>query len=166
MGVKGFQGAAQRCSNFWPGGKDGNIAKYALQALSFALPQGECFGLFGPNGARPTTLLPIAVDESLISVNLVYGGVGDTLAGNYGGGMKRRLSVAISLFGDPKVVSMDAPRTGWDPTSRYDLCNVVKPAKQGRSNILTTHAMEEAAVLCDRLGIIVDGSLQCIGKQS
>ncbi|XP_068662875.1 uncharacterized protein [Aristolochia californica] len=145
-------------NKFYPG-KGGNTAKYAVQVLSFALRQGECFGLFGPNGVGPTTLINMAVDESLKSVNLVY-----TLAGNYSGGMKRRLSVAISLFGDPKVVYMNAPRTGWDQTSRYDLCNVVKHAKQGRANILTTHAMEEAAVLCDRLGIIVDGSLQSIGN--
>uniref|UniRef100_A0A803N329 ABC transporter domain-containing protein n=1 Tax=Chenopodium quinoa TaxID=63459 RepID=A0A803N329_CHEQI len=76
-----------------------------------------------------------AVEESLKSVNLYHGGVGDKFAGKYSGGMKRRLSVAISLIGDPKVVYMDEP----------------------------THSMEEAEVLCDRIGIFVDGSLQCIG---
>uniref|UniRef100_A0A803M7W3 ABC transporter domain-containing protein n=1 Tax=Chenopodium quinoa TaxID=63459 RepID=A0A803M7W3_CHEQI len=76
-----------------------------------------------------------AVEESLKSVNLYHGGVADKFAGKYSGGMKRRLSVAISLIGDPKVVYMDEP----------------------------THSMEEAEVLCDRIGIFVDGSLQCIG---
>ncbi|XP_034673216.1 ABC transporter A family member 7-like isoform X2 [Vitis riparia] len=105
-----------------------------------------------------------AVEESLKSVNLFHGGVGNKQAGKYSGGMKRRLSVAISLIGDPKVVYMDEPSTGLDPASRNNLWNVVKRAKQGRAIILTTHSMEEAEVLCDRLGIFVDGSLQCIGN--
>ncbi|KAH9775723.1 ABC transporter A family member 7 [Citrus sinensis] len=105
-----------------------------------------------------------AVEESLKSVNLFHGGVADKQAGKYSGGMKRRLSVAISLIGNPKVVYMDEPSTGLDPASRNNLWNVVKRAKQGRAIILTTHSMEEAEALCDRLGIFVDGSLQCIGN--
>ncbi|KAH7858115.1 hypothetical protein Vadar_020147 [Vaccinium darrowii] len=104
------------------------------------------------------------VEESLKSVNLFHGGVADKQAGKYSGGMKRRLSVAISLIGDPKVVYMDEPSTGLDPASRNNLWNVVKRAKQNRAIILTTHSMEEAEHLCDRLGIFVDGSLQCIGN--
>ncbi|KAM5570708.1 ABC transporter A family member 7-like [Rosa sericea] len=105
-----------------------------------------------------------AVEQSLKSVNLFHGGVADKRAGKYSGGMKRRLSVAISLIGDPKVVYMDEPSTGLDPASRHNLWNVVKRAKQDRAIILTTHSMEEAEVLCDRLGVFVDGSLQCIGN--
>ncbi|KAI3974196.1 hypothetical protein MKX01_033447, partial [Papaver californicum] len=105
-----------------------------------------------------------AVEESLKSVNLFHGGVGDKQAGKYSGGMKRRLSVAISLIGDPKVVYMDEPSTGLDPASRNNLWNVVKRAKENRAIILTTHSMEEAEVLCDRLGILVDGSLHCVGN--
>ncbi|XP_076893261.1 ABC transporter A family member 7-like [Bidens hawaiensis] len=105
-----------------------------------------------------------AVEESLKSVNLFNGGVADKQAGKYSGGMKRRLSVAISLIGDPKVVYMDEPSTGLDPASRNNLWNVVKRAKQNRAIILTTHSMEEAEHLCDRLGIFVDGSLQCVGN--
>ncbi|XP_011071621.1 ABC transporter A family member 7-like isoform X1 [Sesamum indicum] len=105
-----------------------------------------------------------AVEESLKSVNLFHGGVADKQAGKYSGGMKRRLSVAISLIGDPKVVYMDEPSTGLDPASRNMLWNVVKRAKQNRAIILTTHSMEEAEHLCDRLGIFVDGSLQCVGN--
>ncbi|XP_078149970.1 ABC transporter A family member 7-like isoform X3 [Carex rostrata] len=105
-----------------------------------------------------------AVEESLKSVNLFYGGFGDKQAKTYSGGMKRRLSVAISLIGDPKVVYMDEPSTGLDPASRNNLWNVVKRAKKDRVIILTTHSMEEAEVLCDRLGIFVDGNFQCIGN--
>ncbi|XP_057868703.2 ABC transporter A family member 7 [Cryptomeria japonica] len=108
--------------------------------------------------------LRIAVEESLKSVDLFNGGVGDKQVGKYSGGMKRRLSVAISLIGDPQVVYMDEPSTGLDPASRSKLWNVVKQAKHERAIILTTHSMEEAEVLCDRLGIFVDGQLQCIGN--
>ncbi|CAK7322852.1 unnamed protein product [Dovyalis caffra] len=105
-----------------------------------------------------------AVEDSLRSVNLFNGGVADKQAGKYSGGMKRRLSVAISLIGDPKVVYMDEPSTGLDPASRSNLWNVVKRAKQDRAIILTTHSMEEAEYLCDRLGIFVSGGLQCVGN--
>ncbi|XP_047049444.1 ABC transporter A family member 7-like isoform X3 [Lolium rigidum] len=105
-----------------------------------------------------------AVDDSLKSVNLFHGGVGDKQVGMYSGGMKRRLSVAISLIGDPKVVYMDEPSTGLDPASRNNLWNIVKEAKSNCAIVLTTHSMEEAEVLCDRLGIFVDGEFQCIGN--
>ncbi|XP_021310476.1 ABC transporter A family member 7 isoform X3 [Sorghum bicolor] len=105
-----------------------------------------------------------AVDHSLKSVNLSHGNVGDKQVKKYSGGMKRRLSVAISLIGDPKVVFMDEPSTGLDPASRNNLWNVVKEAKKNRAIILTTHSMEEAEVLCDRLGIFVDGDFQCLGN--
>ncbi|CAI9112232.1 OLC1v1012649C1 [Oldenlandia corymbosa var. corymbosa] len=59
---------------------------------------------------------------------------------------------------------MDEPSAGLDPASRNNLWNVVKRAKKDRAIILTTHSMEEAEHLCDRLGIFVDGSLQCIGN--
>ncbi|XP_058733330.1 ABC transporter A family member 7-like [Vicia villosa] len=110
------------------------------------------------------SVLTQAVEESLKSLNLFHGGVADKQAGKYSGGMKRRLSVAISLIGDPKVVYMDEPSTGLDPASRKCLWNVIKLAKRDRAIILTTHSMEEAEALCDRLGIFVDGSLQCIGN--
>ncbi|BBN10058.1 ABC-2 type transport system ATP-binding protein [Marchantia polymorpha subsp. ruderalis] len=104
-----------------------------------------------------------AVDASLKSVNLFDRGVGDKKTKEYSGGMKRRLSVAISLIGDPKVVYMDEPSTGLDPASRSNLWNIVKEAKKDRAIILTTHSMEEAEALCDRLCIFVNGQLQCIG---
>ncbi|KAI4971727.1 hypothetical protein ZWY2020_002641 [Hordeum vulgare] len=108
--------------------------------------------------------LDLAVEESLRSVNLLLGGAADKQVKKYSGGMKRRLSVAISLIGNAKVVYMDEPSTGLDPASRKSLWTAVKQAKQDRAIILTTHSMEEAEVLCDRLCIMVDGRLQCIGR--
>ncbi|CAI9112243.1 OLC1v1012662C1 [Oldenlandia corymbosa var. corymbosa] len=105
-----------------------------------------------------------AVDDSLAKVNLLRGGDADKLSMQYSGGMKRRLSLAISLIGDPKVVYLDEPSTGLDPASRNLLWDAVSQAKQNRAIILTTHSMEEAEHLCDRIGIFVDGSLQCLGS--
>lgn len=102
------------------------------------------------------------VDDGLRSVNLLS--VGNDLVSSYSGGMKRRLSVAIALMGDPKVVYLDEPSTGLDPSSRRLLWGVIKKARKSKAVVLTTHSMEEAEALCDRLGIFVNGRLQCIGN--
>eukprot|EP00192_Tetraselmis_astigmatica_P020949 CAMPEP_0117674012 /NCGR_PEP_ID=MMETSP0804-20121206/14798_1 /TAXON_ID=1074897 /ORGANISM="Tetraselmis astigmatica, Strain CCMP880" /LENGTH=279 /DNA_ID=CAMNT_0005482827 /DNA_START=381 /DNA_END=1220 /DNA_ORIENTATION=- len=85
-------------------------------------------------------------------------------AGSYSGGMKRRLSVAIALLGDPKVVYLDEPTTGMDPISRRHVWDIIEQAKKGRAIILTTHSMEEADILGDRIAIMARGSLRCIGS--
>jgi len=85
----------------------------------------------------------------------------DQLSGTFSGGMKRRLSVAISLIGSPLVVYLDEPSTGLDPASRRMLWAAVKEAKTRCSILLTTHSMEEAEALCDRLGLFIDGGLHC-----
>ncbi|KAJ1268122.1 hypothetical protein BS78_07G112600 [Paspalum vaginatum] len=105
-----------------------------------------------------------AVEESLKSVNLFHSGFGDKSVSKYSGGMKRRLSVAIALIGNPKVVYMDEPSTGLDSRSRHDLWKIIKRAKKDCTIILTTHSMEEAEELCDRIGIFINGSFECIGS--
>ncbi|CAO2163481.1 unnamed protein product [Urochloa humidicola] len=104
-----------------------------------------------------------AVEESLKSVNLFHSGFGDKSVSKYSGGMKRRLSVAIALIGNPKVVYMDEPSTGLDSRSRNDVWNIIKHAKKDCTIILTTHSMEEAEELCDRIGIFINGNFHCIG---
>ena len=81
------------------------------------------------------------------------------------GGMKRRLSVAISLVGDPKIVYLDEPSTGLDPENRRQLWDILAEIKGSRAMMLTTHSMEEADVLCNRIGIVTDGVLRCVGPQ-
>lgn len=66
--------------------------------------------------------------------------------------MKRRLSVAISLVGDPKIIFLDEPTTGLDPENRRQLWDILVEARGGRAMVLTTHSMEEADVLCTRIG--------------
>ncbi|KAG2437860.1 hypothetical protein HXX76_005478 [Chlamydomonas incerta] len=105
-----------------------------------------------------------AVTAGLRAVKLHVNDAGRRRVSAYSGGMKRRLSVAISFIGAPKVVYLDEPSTGLDPASRRSLWDVVRAHKAGRGMILTTHSMEEAEILCDRLGIFVDGQLVCIGN--
>ena len=82
----------------------------------------------------------------------------------YSGGMKRRLSVANALIADPKVVYLDEPTTGMDPVNRRGVWDVIEQAKKGRIIVLTTHAMEEAETLGDRIGIMSRGRLLCLGS--
>ena len=71
------------------------------------------------------------------------------------GGQKQRLSIAIGLVNDPKVLFLDEPTTGLDPQARRNLWDLVKLIKaKGKTVILTTHYMDEAEVLCDRIAIM------------
>ncbi|KAL7717521.1 ABC transporter [Entamoeba marina] len=79
------------------------------------------------------------------------------------GGMRRRLSIAIAMTGDPKVVFLDEPTTGLDVAIRRDIWDLILKIQQDRCIILTTHSMEEADVLCDRVGIMSDGDLIALG---
>ena len=78
----------------------------------------------------------------------------DFKARQLSGGMKRRLSVAISLVGQPKIIFLDEPTTGLDPENRRQLWDILVRARGKRAMVLTTHSMEEADVLCSRIGII------------
>lgn len=81
------------------------------------------------------------------------------------GGMKRRLSLGISLVGDPKIVFLDEPTTGLDPENKRQIWEILSQCKQNKCMILTTHLMEEAEILADRIGIIVNGKLKCLGTK-
>jgi len=81
------------------------------------------------------------------------------------GGMRRRLSVAIALVGDPRIIFLDEPTTGLDPENRRQLWDILAQCRQGRAMVLTTHSMEEADVLCSRIAIVNNGVLRCIGPQ-
>jgi ABC-type multidrug transport system ATPase subunit len=81
------------------------------------------------------------------------------------GGMKRRLSLGISLVGNPSIVFLDEPTTGLDPDNKRQIWDILSNCKENKCMILTTHLMEEAEVLSDRIGIIVNGQLKCLGSQ-
>ena len=79
------------------------------------------------------------------------------------GGQRRRLSIAISFIGDPRVVALDEPTTGVDPATRQAIENLIMEEKRKRCIILTTHLMPEAEKLSDRIGIMSHGQLRTIG---
>jgi len=81
----------------------------------------------------------------------------------YSGGNKRKLCVAIALIGGPRIVFLDEPSAGVDPIARRWIWKFIKDKMAGRAVILTTHALDEAEILCDRIGIMVRGQLRCIG---
>jgi ABC-2 type transport system ATP-binding protein len=81
------------------------------------------------------------------------------------GGQKQRLAVACALVGDPDLLFLDEPTTGLDPQSRLQLWDVIERFKrQGRTVLLTTHYMDEAQRLCDRVGVIDHGRLIALGS--
>jgi len=84
---------------------------------------------------------------------------------NLSGGLKQRVGVAAALVSDPKLVFLDEPTTGLDPKSRREVWSVITNLKKlGKTVFLTTHYMEEAQVLADRIAIINKGRITVIGS--
>src|SRR3990167_4961197 len=185
----------------------------AVDDVSFAIEEGETFGILGPNGAGKTTTLemleglkviekgeaviagisvkkdPMKVKQ-IIGVQLQESHYFDFLKlkelldlfGEFyhrkidglellrevqledkkaaytrqlSGGQKQRLSIASALVNDPKVLFLDEPTTGLDPQARHNLWDLVKKIKaKGKTIVITTHYMDEAEVLCDRIAIM------------
>ncbi|QER41770.1 ATP-binding cassette domain-containing protein [Thermodesulfobacterium sp. TA1] len=91
----------------------------------------------------------------------------DTLVSKLSGGMQRRLLLARALLSDPKVLFLDEPSIGLDPQIRRHLWEIIKRAKaEGKTVFLTTHYIEEAEALCDRVGILAKGRLIALGSPS
>lgn len=88
----------------------------------------------------------------------------DRPCGTYSGGNKRKLSLALALIGDPKVLFLDEPSTGMDPEARRAMWDVIAKISTSRSVVLTTHSMEECEALCTRIGIMTSGRFRCIGS--
>ncbi|HEU4680512.1 MAG TPA: ABC transporter ATP-binding protein [Gemmatimonadales bacterium] len=84
--------------------------------------------------------------------------------GGLSGGQKQRLALACALVGDPELLFLDEPTTGLDPQSRRQLWGLIETFKSaGRSILLTTHYMEEAERLCDRVAIVDHGKMIALG---
>lgn len=80
------------------------------------------------------------------------------------GGWQRRLSIAMALVTSPKLLFLDEPTLGLDVLARRELWEIIKNIQKHTTIILTTHYMEEAEVLCDRIAIMVDGKIKEIGS--
>jgi ABC-2 type transport system ATP-binding protein len=105
---------------------------------------------------------PRPVGETLDLVGL--GDRGHARAGTLSGGQQRRLDVAMALVGDPDVLFLDEPTTGFDPSARHQAWAVISRLRElGKTILLTTHYMEEAQALADRVVVIVAGAVVADG---
>jgi ABC-2 type transport system ATP-binding protein len=104
----------------------------------------------------------ISVDESIARAQLEE--KRKSRVGGLSGGQKQRLAMATALVGDPELLFLDEPTTGLDPQARRHLWDLVDGLKQaGRTIILTTHYMDEAERLCDRVAIMDHGKVIALG---
>jgi ABC-2 type transport system ATP-binding protein len=88
----------------------------------------------------------------------------DARAGELSGGQRRRLDLALALVGDPELVFLDEPTTGFDPAARRTAWGVVRKLKElGKTVLLTTHYLDEAQALADRVAIVKDGLIVAEG---
>jgi ABC-2 type transport system ATP-binding protein len=105
---------------------------------------------------------PSPVDETIELVGL--GEKRDARVGTLSGGQRRRVDVAIGIVGDPDLVFLDEPTTGFDPTARREAWNMIEGLKDlGKTIFLTTHYMDEAQHLADRVAILRRGELVAVG---
>jgi ABC-2 type transport system ATP-binding protein len=117
----------------------------------------ECLALYAGYFRAPR---PVA--ETLALVGLAE--QADERATALSGGQRRRLDVALALVGDPELVFLDEPTTGFDPSARRAAWAVIAGLRElGKTVFLTTHYMEEAERLADRIAVIVDGALVAEG---
>ncbi|HUM11268.1 MAG TPA: ABC transporter ATP-binding protein [Myxococcaceae bacterium] len=112
------------------------------------------FRSFYPRGpAAEVALAQVALEEKR-----------SARVGTLSGGQKQRLALAVGLVGDPELLFLDEPTTGLDPVSRRGLWTIIEGLKgRGRTVVLTTHYMEEAAVLCDDIVIVDHGKVVARG---
>jgi ABC-type multidrug transport system ATPase subunit len=80
------------------------------------------------------------------------------------GGTKRKLAVGIALISDSRVIFLDEPSCGVDPSTRQTMWTAISGATEGRVIVLTTHSMDEADKLAHRIGILVNGRLEALGS--
>ncbi len=115
----------------------------------------DLHGLRGPEKKR-------AVDEALDRVGLADAGKQQSRA--FSGGMKRRLNLAIGLVSRPRALLLDEPTVGIDPQARIRILEVVRTVqREGTAILYTTHYLEEAESLCDRVGIVDQGRMLAEG---
>ncbi len=112
------------------------------------------FRSFFPRGPTPEEIISLVQLEEKRRARV----------GGLSGGQKQRLAVACALAGDPELLFLDEPTTGLDPQSRRQLWELIEGFRaRGRTIVLTTHYMEEAERLCDRVAIVDHGKIIALG---
>ncbi|ETV67436.1 hypothetical protein H257_16318 [Aphanomyces astaci] len=136
-----------------------------FDALIDLLTVREHLELFASIKGVPSKRICDTVKDKMDQMNL--NDFEHKLAGTLSGGNKRKLSVAIALIGSPPIIFLDEPSTGMDPVSRrfmWDVIADISTRSKESTILLTTHSMEECEALCSRVGIMVGGSLSCLGS--
>lgn len=118
--------------------------------------------LFSAFKGTPADLIESQVNKMLEEIDLQDQRT--QLSKNLSGGQKRKLSVAIAMIGNSQIVLLDEPTSGMDTSARRRLWDMLKKNKQGKIIILTTHYMDEADILGDRIAIMAEGDVQCTGS--
>ncbi len=134
-------------------------------ALYADLTGRENLEFFGKLSGVAPALLAAAVERALATAGLKERA--RDRVGAYSGGMKRRLNLAVALLHDPEILLLDEPTAGMDPQSRNHLFEALAALKAaGRTLIYTTHYIEEAERLCDRVLIINEGRAVAVGTRA
>jgi ABC-2 type transport system ATP-binding protein len=121
--------------------------------LSEKLTPRETLELFASFYSEPRSANEVLEDLELTEKS-------DAWVGKLSGGQKQRLAVATALVGNPRILFLDEPTTGLDPQSRRQLWDIIRAfQKKGGTVLLTTHYMDEAERLCDRLAIVDHGEI-------
>ena len=117
----------------------------------------ECLELYAGYYTAPRD-----IDETIVLAGLEE--KADTLGEQLSGGQRRRLDVALALVGDPELIFLDEPTTGFDPSARRAAWSVISGLRAlGKTVFLTTHYMDEAENLADRIAVIADGRIVAEG---
>jgi ABC-2 type transport system ATP-binding protein len=126
--------------------------------LSEKLTVSETIALFASFYSEPRSTGEVLADMELTEKS-------DAWVGKLSGGQKQRLAVATALVGNPRILFLDEPTTGLDPQSRRQLWDIIRAfQKKGGTVMLTTHYMDEAERLCDRLAIVDHGQIIADGS--
>ena len=150
------------------GGHDVRTEMHEIRKLIGVCPQEPAYytfltgrenvELFGKLHNMPRGLLKEKTDELLETVGLVE--AASIKTGKYSGGMIRRVNLAMALVNDPAIAFLDEPTVAMDPQTRHATWDFIRGLKaRGKTIILTTHYIEEAESLADRVGIIDVGKL-------
>ena len=134
-----------------------------FDALIDCMTARELLWMYARLRGVPEDCIKQVVDNELHRLDLVKYAM--KKCGKYSGGVKRKLSTAIAMIGNPPIILLDEPSNGMDPSTRRYLWNVLtKLTEEGKSIILTSHSMEECEALCTRLAIMVNGQFKCLGS--
>lgn len=89
----------------------------------------------------------------------------NNICSTYSGGEKRKISIALSLIGDPHVIFLDEPTRGADPISRRKLYDIINQSKySGQAIVMSSHSVQESEILCDRITVLCQGAMKCINS--